>query len=135
MRAGFGTLRHDRIDARLLEPTRLFDRGRSAGNKDVAPFEGSDLRRGWDAKNKAEFGRSLLQHGLQLLLERIARQRRQDRRRQTEPGMRFGHNFEHRLRVDIWIGCVAAGKQMMLNGRSVICRRRRIAAAMSSGLE
>jgi hypothetical protein len=35
MRARFGALRYDRIRARVLQTTRLFDRGRRAGNKDA----------------------------------------------------------------------------------------------------
>ncbi len=36
MRAGFGALRNNRIDTRLLEVARFLDRGRRAGNDDAA---------------------------------------------------------------------------------------------------
>ena len=122
-------------DARLLQPARFFNRGRSADNEDAALFSAANCAADGMPKVKLKSGRSLLQHGLQLLLKRIARQWGQERRGQTELGVRFGHDFEHRLRVDDRFAGIAPGKQIDAEWPLVICRMRRIAAAMSSGLE
>ncbi|MGB6758647.1 MAG: hypothetical protein WBE82_12145 [Xanthobacteraceae bacterium] len=121
MRTGFGPLRRDRIDSGLVETARLFDRRRGADDDDIARLQRRDLRRRRYAEREAENRRPLFQHRLQLVSERIARHRRQSRRRQAERGMRFADQFEHWPRVDRVFGSVAAGEQIDIE--RTICQR------------
>ena len=73
MRAGFGTLRNNCIDAGLFQKPRFLDGGCGPHDCDISPLERRDLSRRGYAESKAENRRALFQNGVQLLLERIAR--------------------------------------------------------------
>ena len=107
----FRALNGDRIDAGFGQQARFRHCRCGADYDNAAAFERGDLSRRRYAESETEHRRTFLQYRFQLCVERTAGYRRQRRRRQSELGMRLGHDCQHRLWIDT-ARLVTAGEQI-----------------------